>query len=268
MLLRSLDIPARYVEGYCIPPSLLAESGVALDENTDEWYEGDSLLEETGVVNIDVNDSYAHAWIEIYLEGYGFVPFEMTPPSDDENVNENGFDDLFSGLFRFRLNIADLPDSNSTNNNGNQENLSKLLSMRLDFGKFLLPLGIAIGVLLLALTGYLTVRSVKENRRRKKLYREGKFGELVYIKYMAFVRFLLSDESTKTANSNPLPDEVLAQTKRLLSGKSEEYTDASLDKLFAYIEKTLYSSNAGTKEEYDGFVQTLSHMQKTLKKMK
>lgn len=267
MLLRAMDIPARYVEGYCIPPSLLAESGVALDENTDEWYEGDTLLDETGVVNVDVNDSYAHAWIEIYMEGYGFVPFEMTPPDEDESDNTSAFNDLFSGLFRFRFNIAELPD-NSSSNNSNQDRMSKLLSFRLDFGKFLLPLGIAIGTLLLILTGYITVRKVRESRRLKRLYREGKYSELVYIKYSAFVRFLLSDESTKTASPNPLPDEVSAQTGRLLAGKNDEYTDESIRKFFDYIEKTLYSPHAGSKEEYDYFAQTILQMQKSIRKMK
>ena len=268
MLLRAMDIPARYVEGYCIPPSLLAESGVALDENVDEWYEGDSLLEETGVVNIDVNDSYAHAWIEIYLEGYGFVPFEMTPPDEDEADNAAAFDDLFSGLFRFRFNIAELPEPGTTNNEENQNRLSEFFSMRLNFGKFLLPLGIAVGALLLALTGYLTVQRIRTLLRLKRLYQAGKFSELVYIKYSDFVRFLQSDPSTKTANANPLPQDVLAQCKRLLSGKNENYSDSSLEKLFTYIEQALYSPDSGSREEYDRFAESIVHMRKTLKKMK
>ena len=241
---------------------------MALDENVDEWYDGDSLLEETGVVNIDVNDSYAHAWIEIYLEGYGFVPFEMTPPDEDEADNAAAFDDLFSGLFRFRFNIAELPEPGTTNNTENQNRLSEFFSMRFNFGKFLLPLGIAVGALLLALTGYLTVQRIRTLLRLKKLYQSGKFSELVYIKYSDFVRFLQSDSSTKTANANPLPQDVLAQCKRLLSGKNENYTDASLEQLFTYIEQALYSPDSGSREEYDRFAESIVHMRKTLKKMK
>ena len=53
LLLRMQGIPARYVEGYA------------------PW------LGEGGTSN--VRDSDAHAWVEIYLDGYGWYPVEMTP---------------------------------------------------------------------------------------------------------------------------------------------------------------------------------------------
>ena len=61
LLLRTQGIPARYVSGYVttIPSS-------SLDQNTREY--------TTRVV-----DSNAHAWVEIYLYGYGWYPVEVTP---------------------------------------------------------------------------------------------------------------------------------------------------------------------------------------------
>ena len=53
LMLRLLGIPARYVTGYSAD---IPDSGEAL-----------------------VPDSAAHAWAEIYLEGYGWYPVEMTP---------------------------------------------------------------------------------------------------------------------------------------------------------------------------------------------
>lgn len=53
LLLRLSGIPARYVSGYVAD---LDSSGAA-----------------------DVPDSAAHAWVEIYLDGYGWYPVEMTP---------------------------------------------------------------------------------------------------------------------------------------------------------------------------------------------
>ena len=53
LLLRLEGIPARYVEGYA---PWLAEGGTS-----------------------NVRDSDAHAWVEIYLDGYGWYPVEMTP---------------------------------------------------------------------------------------------------------------------------------------------------------------------------------------------
>ena len=58
ILARMAGIPARYCEGYLIDPASLTESG--------------------GVWSAEVLDSCAHAWTEIYLEGYGWMPFEFT----------------------------------------------------------------------------------------------------------------------------------------------------------------------------------------------
>ncbi|MBC8535341.1 transglutaminase-like domain-containing protein [Feifania hominis] len=53
LLLRAQGIPARYVGGFA------------------------ALLPEAG--GFDIPDSAAHAWVEIYLDGYGWYPVEVTP---------------------------------------------------------------------------------------------------------------------------------------------------------------------------------------------
>lgn len=49
----------RYVEGYLLTPETLKEAGTA----------------ET----VTVSQKYAHAWPEIYLDGMGWIPVEVTP---------------------------------------------------------------------------------------------------------------------------------------------------------------------------------------------
>ena len=131
MLLREMGVPARYCEGYCIPISLVSESGVIVDEKYEEWYSGENETELEYVVMVPVNDSYAHAWIEIYLEGYGFVPFEATIPSFDEDEQNLGLFDLTS-LFR-ALSGNTIDFNNNTENNdlniGNADRMQNLLSM-------------------------------------------------------------------------------------------------------------------------------------------
>ncbi len=69
MLLRSAGIPARYVEGYYLPHSYV------------------DMYAQTPNAVLDVKDSFAHAWAEIYVDGVGWVPTELTPgyfnPSKD-----------------------------------------------------------------------------------------------------------------------------------------------------------------------------------------
>lgn len=59
LLLRMQGIPARYVEGYA------------------PW------VNEDGTAS--VKDRDAHAWVEIYLDGYGWYPVEMTPGRQGES---------------------------------------------------------------------------------------------------------------------------------------------------------------------------------------
>ncbi|NLU52661.1 MAG: hypothetical protein GXX10_07345 [Clostridiaceae bacterium] len=55
ILLRTLGIPARYVEGYILP-STPSEEGTYI-----------------------VTNKYGHAWVEVYFEGFGWLTFEPTP---------------------------------------------------------------------------------------------------------------------------------------------------------------------------------------------
>ena len=60
VLLRCMDIPARYVNGYVIT----AEAG--------DW--------------TSVTQNEAHAWVEYYTEGYGWHMLEVTPASEDSDI--------------------------------------------------------------------------------------------------------------------------------------------------------------------------------------
>jgi len=60
LLLRSVGVPARYVTGYIV-------NAASFVQQKDGSYEA------------QVIDRNGHAWVEIYLEDIGWVPFEMTP---------------------------------------------------------------------------------------------------------------------------------------------------------------------------------------------
>ena len=74
ILFRSYGIPARYVEGYLITPE---DVPAALSAEATE---------------VEVPFSRQHAWPEIYIDGYGWVPVEVTPgyeglmPEADLNI--------------------------------------------------------------------------------------------------------------------------------------------------------------------------------------
>lgn len=70
IMCRTLNIPARYVEGYAV--------SLEEDRVTDDYY--------------NVNAERAHAFVEVYIPGYGWKIFDPTPARVDvEENNSNGF---------------------------------------------------------------------------------------------------------------------------------------------------------------------------------
>ena len=63
ILLRSLGVPARYASGYVLKPSMLEKK-------------------DDGSYSATVKDRNGHAWVEIYINGVGWIPYEMTPGYD------------------------------------------------------------------------------------------------------------------------------------------------------------------------------------------
>ncbi len=71
ILARMSGIPARYATGYVV---------VGDDFN-------DSTRNADGTYTIDLKDDRSHAWIEVYLSGYGWIPFEFTAGYSEQTID-------------------------------------------------------------------------------------------------------------------------------------------------------------------------------------
>ena len=76
---RCAGIPARYVEGYVAADDTI-KSGVPI-QTTQTRKTSDNVQTEENVVEyqVDLKDNAAHAWAEVYMDGYGWVTVEVTP---------------------------------------------------------------------------------------------------------------------------------------------------------------------------------------------
>ena len=98
LMLRSLGIPARYVEGYALGASEMQDGTVLRNKDVNDYHKGYRELEESGVLRCEINDSQAHAWVEYYDENFGWRIAEFTPAGSEETSSASLLSSL-AGLF-------------------------------------------------------------------------------------------------------------------------------------------------------------------------
>ena len=87
VMFRAAGIPARYVEGYVVMPQQIKESRHF--EIEDKIYSRIAPYAEKRYVEryeVYVPDHQAHAWVEVYMDGFGWIPVEVTPPYEQQGV--------------------------------------------------------------------------------------------------------------------------------------------------------------------------------------
>lgn len=77
LILKEMGIPCRYASGYVVK-------------------QNEFIKDEQGNYVASVKDSAAHAWVEIYLDGIGWIPIEMTPgyASSEAGMEDDTEDDV------------------------------------------------------------------------------------------------------------------------------------------------------------------------------
>ncbi|MFD2385787.1 transglutaminase-like domain-containing protein [Enterococcus rivorum] len=131
ILLRTLDIPSRWVKGFA-PGERSYDSAAATNKYT-------------------IRNSDAHSWPEVYFEGYGWIPFEPTPsftnpiPSGKETNKEidstsKDSSDTSDTSTQSSLKQSTTPSSSNKEIKSKNEPLTKLLPIFKTIGISLLVL--------------------------------------------------------------------------------------------------------------------------------
>jgi transglutaminase-like putative cysteine protease len=79
LMLRTLGVPARYIEGYAVGSEAIYRSAGSQETTRYTNTSVNSSIVTQSEVN--VMDYNAHAWVEVYFDNCGWIPVEFTPGS-------------------------------------------------------------------------------------------------------------------------------------------------------------------------------------------
>lgn len=248
MLMRAYGFPARYVEGYVIKLSNMADATLLENENASDWLDGEPNLENSRVVTVDIPDSNAHAWTEIYIDGFGWYPVDFTPASvsaDEQEENESIFSSLFSGLFDIQGGRETISERDVTGTSGTGTITRNLFLLVPSSTILIFMLCIVIGIKIRKwLLAYLAMQ---------KACSKGDYSAYVSYHYVKLLKWLMRKNKEFTASS--LPSEVFAY----LTQKASSMTD-DLSEAYLICEKALYSPEIITKEKADRFTKIVKQI--------
>lgn len=228
VMARITGIPARYVEGFVVPYS----------QSSDGY---------TEVFNSD-----AHAWVELYLDGVGWVTFDPTPgnssaayqfPRDIENNNDTPSENTEQNRnTNINKDDKDLEERSPNEAGGEAGNINNKTSIA--YILLYVLLGILAFGLLLFLTSLIVYTSINIFIRRNKRiidfskYKMLLYGKLTYIPYRE--------------------GETLREYLEVLSNKLQ----IKLDNYILVYEKALYAKHNISPEELDKITDTMLKVRK------
>ncbi len=277
LLLRCLGIPTRYVEGYVISYEDVMDSD-GVEGDVSEWQISNETYENAGIVEVDVTDASAHAWIEVYLDGYGWIPYEMTPPSGDDELSASQMSlyTLFEGLLyqtaRNAVNNGNSDDGDTANTGiGRVGGAFKALDFL--FKPFCWILGVMVTVFI-AVYMYRYLKPVINSR---KMLKNGDYAGALLERYKRVPRSLYRRRLFVKKNQTLRDTELFIQ-KWVENGKTEKrqafgkkkrkpvyvkapsITTAELSEAMGLLRKAAYSGSTFGNEEYRRGIKLLRKM--------
>ncbi len=249
LLLRYIGVPARYCEGYVLQASDLAQ-GVIVDE-------------ENGVttVEVELTDASAHAWVEIFIPNYGWIPYEMTPPSfdEDDSVSGGGLMGILSGLFT----TAERDDAQGAGGDGAADDQAfgafEKIAKSLEF--LIKPVGYSLAVVIFILLAIPLVRRIIVIFKVLSYRNKGMYSEAVLVKYRSYTANLIRKKLIASSNADSV------SVGEELSGNYEsEEIKSKIKEVALIVREAAFSAHEITAGDYDRAVRMMKEIKKAKRK--
>lgn len=228
VLLRCLDIPARYVEGYILPP-----------EKKDGVYK--------------VTNQQAHAWVEVYFDGFGWIPFEPTSPFvanlyNDRTISatisgemlDTGYEDYMEMMDKYRNQGAavtyDLDTETETDSGMKKPVLTLII------------ISAVIALIVLVIGTIASINYFKFYNLQRKI-KKGDPNSSMLIAYS----YILKALKFQGVNVHPgeTPTQFSERVEKIFDIKSFSFNKTSFTKISGYYVKARYSRNTLTHKEIE-----------------
>lgn len=200
LMLRSVGVPARYVEGFILKSSDNAEDALNkkyILDGAKENIKGDYV--------INVTDKEAHAWVEIYSKNYGWVSVEVTPgfytghlgqTNSGYDSNDEFYYDENSDLVTL-VPPAETPENQVEELTPYEEFLAWLKKFMPVFIKVIAIVAISVVSFIISALIILSIRLLIVKKIRSHKLKQGK-KQAVMVLYKYFNRLLLFENIKNT----------------------------------------------------------------------
>lgn len=287
LILRYMNIPARYCEGYLLPNGDITVN-TRISDDVAGWANNGTPLSDTtsdsGLYRAELSDANAHAWVEIYLENYGWIPYEMTPPAKESETSSRnlGILGIFAGLFNPTERLVDDTDGGFINNTVNQllENTNSSLSeygpdsdtfsgkvnqFIRSVGYLLLPFIWMIIAIVIIIIMWIVVRKLINEYKKRSLIKKGNYKDALLLEYRFYLKkwkkknIITSDNpSIREVEKNLIERLNTRNNKKRRNNKDVSEEDIKLLTNTIYI--SAFSKNSITKDKYTNCINILKRI--------
>ena len=233
LIFRYMGIPARYVEGYAIDYDQIINAELLSEYSYQDYFDGYSELGETAMLNIEVTDADAHAWVEVYIANYGWCPVEVTPYATTEEEEQEDFWALFADM---------MDDSNQSADT----NVQAILGENNTLDKFIK--GTAYAVVSILVLIILLIASGKALNWIKYLikFTQADINDRLIFKYQRMCKKRKTKDKEFADKLN-----YRDQIDYVVEGITDNDIEKSREKVVAILEKAGFSQEIISAEEYE-----------------